>query len=86
MARNDPAMEALRRADMLIDLVGVHLLRGGEQEAIVSAGTRILYVTEPPDVLARMLPSPDDKARVCAVARAIEKTRRCTSPPRPAPT
>lgn len=73
---NGPAMDALRRADMLIDLVGVHLMRGGEQEAIVNAGTRILYVTEPPEVLARMQPSPDDKARVCAAARAIEQTRR----------
>ena len=76
LADNDPAMEALRRVDMLIDLVGIHLMRGGEQEAIMKAGARILYVTEPPEVLARMRPSPDDKARVCAAARAIEKTRR----------
>ncbi len=74
LADNLPAMEGLRRADMVIDLVGIHLLRGGEQEAVMKAGTRILYVTEPPDVLARMPPSPDDKARVCAAARAIEKT------------
>lgn len=74
LAQNRPAMEALKLADMVIDLIGIHLLRGGEQEAIVTAGTRILYVTEPPDVLARVLPCRNDKERVCAAALAIEKT------------
>ena len=73
LAANQPAMEALKRSDIVIDLIGIHLLRGGEQESIMKAGTRILYVTEPPDVLARMKPSESDKDRVCAAARAIEK-------------
>ncbi len=70
---NGPAMEALKRADLVIDLLGLHLLRRGEQEAVTAAGARILYVTEPPEALARMMPSPDDKRRVCAAAACIER-------------
>ena len=69
---NGPAMEAMKRADLVIDLLGIHLLRRGEQEAVLRADTRILYVTEPPDVLARMMPSEDDKRRVGAAAACIE--------------
>jgi 2,5-dihydroxypyridine 5,6-dioxygenase len=81
LAENRPAMEAMKLADMMIDLVGIHWLRGGEQEAIMKAGTRILYVTEPPDVLARMRPSEDDKRRCSAAARVLgtAKEMRVTS-------
>lgn len=45
---NRPAMDALRAVGLVIDFVGIHLLRAGEQEAITKSGTRILYVVEPP--------------------------------------
>lgn len=67
-----PAMEALRHADMVIDLLGVHLLRHGEQEALKEAGTRVLYVTEPPEMLDRMMPSENDKRRVLAASKCLK--------------
>lgn len=69
---NRCAMEAMFSADMVIDLVGLHLLRGHEQPAIMNAGTRILYVTEPPEILERMMPTLDDKRRVKAAEACIK--------------
>lgn len=78
---NAVAMDAMRAADMVIDLVGLHLLRGGERSHVLAADTRILYVTEPPAALARLMPREDDKRRVCAAGRRIEvaKTMRIES-------
>ena len=75
LRENEVAMDAMRAADMVIDLVGLHLLRGGELPHIRAADTRILYVTEPPEALARMMPSEDDKRRVYAAGRRIEAAR-----------
>ena len=72
---NPIAMDAMRQADMVIDLLGLHLLRGGEQGAVLAGGTRVLYVTEPPDILARMMPSKDDKRRVKAAEACIKKAK-----------
>ena len=72
---NGVAMEAMRAADMVIDLVGLHLLRGGERPRVLAADTRILYVTEPPAALARMMPRADDKRRVRAAGKRIEAAR-----------
>ena len=81
LRENEVAMDAMRAADMVIDLVGLHLLRGGELPHIRAADTRILYVTEPPEALARMMPREDDKRRVHAAGRRIEaaKTMRVES-------
>ena len=81
LRENEVAMEAMRTADMVIDLVGLHLLRGGELPHIRAANTRILYVTEPPEALARMMPREDDKRRVYAAGGRIEaaKTMRVKS-------
>jgi len=69
---NRPAMDALRAVDFVIDLLGIHLLRGGEQEAIVQSGTRILYVVEPPETLIRLMPIPEDKQRVKAAEACLK--------------
>ena len=81
LIENKTAMEAMRSADMVIDLIGLHLLRHGERPGVLTAGTRILYVTEPPDILARMMPSRDDKKRVRAAGKSLEgaKTMRIES-------
>ena len=73
-------VEILKRADILIDLVG--LLHSPEQVDIQEAGTRVLMVLEPPEILARMLPRPESRARVEAGARRLAraKTLRITSP------
>lgn len=81
MIENRPAMEAMTNADMIIDLMGLYHLRGGEQQAILDSGTRILAVLDGPDVLARLMPTEDDKRRAGAAAACIEgaKEMRVTS-------
>jgi len=74
------AIEALKRTDIVIDLMG--LLWSKEQTEITNTGTRMLLVLEPIDVLRRMLPSADTRRRVEAGERRFKaaKTLRCTSP------
>lgn len=72
LAANTPAMHALCAVDLVIDLLGVHLLRGGEQETIVRAGTRILYAIEPPETLIRLMPTQEDKTRVKAAEACLK--------------
>lgn len=69
----------LKEADLVIDLMG--LLHSPEQTEILAAGTRMLMVLEPPEILARMMPSPDDKRRVMAGDAKLRraKTMRVTS-------
>ena len=38
---NGVAMEAMRQANLVVDLVGLHLQRGGERPHVLAAGTRI---------------------------------------------
>ncbi|MDT8873087.1 hypothetical protein RAA17_23370 [Komagataeibacter rhaeticus] len=45
LAGNRPAIEALKAADIVIDLVG--LLFSHEQNEITASGTRMLFVHEP---------------------------------------
>lgn len=62
LAGNRPAIEALKRCDMVVDLV--MLLFSPEQIEITGAGTRMLMVLEPPEVLRRMFPTPELRRRV----------------------
>ncbi|MGH2850774.1 MAG: leucyl aminopeptidase [Solirubrobacteraceae bacterium] len=62
LADNRPAVEALKRADLVIDLM--FLLFSAEQLEIQAAGVRMLLVVEPVDVLARLFPTPALRARV----------------------
>ncbi|GAA4330482.1 hypothetical protein GCM10023144_18220 [Pigmentiphaga soli] len=66
---NPWALAALEQAGIVIDLMG--LLHSPEQERLLGSGTRILMVVEPPEVLARMLPSADDKRRVLAANEVL---------------
>jgi 2,5-dihydroxypyridine 5,6-dioxygenase len=67
-----PAMDALRSVDLVIDFLGIHLLRGGEQEALAKAGTRVLYAVEPPETLIRLMPTIEDKRRVKAAEACLK--------------
>lgn len=80
IAGNRLAIETLKRADLVIDTLG--LLHSPEQVEILDAGTRMLMVVEPPEVLSRNLPEPDDKERVMAADKWLRagKTMRVTSP------
>jgi 2,5-dihydroxypyridine 5,6-dioxygenase len=66
-------VEILKRANILIDLVG--LLHSPEQVEIQKAGTRVLMVVEPPDILARLIPREGSRERVEAGARRIAKAK-----------
>jgi 2,5-dihydroxypyridine 5,6-dioxygenase len=57
-----PAVEALKRADFVVDLTV--LLHSAEQEEILSSGARMLMITEPPEILERMFPSDTLRRRV----------------------
>jgi 2,5-dihydroxypyridine 5,6-dioxygenase len=63
---NQPAIDALKRADLVIDLLG--LLFSAEQAEIQAAGSRILRVMEPFHVLRQMFPTHD-------LARRVEHSR-----------
>ena len=62
LAGNRTAIEALKRADLVIDLM--FLLFSKEQLEIQAAGTRILLIAEPFEVLVRLFPSQELRERV----------------------
>lgn len=70
---NLAAQRALEAADLIVDTM--MLLHSPEQEQILKTGTRILLAVEPPEVLARMLPNAEDKARVLAAAAVLEQAK-----------
>jgi 2,5-dihydroxypyridine 5,6-dioxygenase len=72
---NKVAMDALKASSMVLDFLGLHLLRRGEQEEVMKAGARILYVVEPPDALVRLIPTEDDKRRVRVAEACIRKAK-----------
>lgn len=76
---NRAAVEAMKQADMVIDLM--LLLFSPEQVEVLESGTRMLLAFEPPDILTRIVPSPDDKRRVKAGEARLKrgKTMHMTS-------
>lgn len=70
---NLAAQRALEAADLIVDTM--MLLHSPEQEQILKTGTRILLAVEPPEVLARLLPNAEDKARVLAAAAVLEQAK-----------
>ena len=70
---NIAAQRALEAADLIVDTM--MLLHSPEQEQILKTGTRILLAVEPPEVLARMLPTLADKARVQAAEKLLKQAR-----------
>lgn len=80
IAGNLAAMDVLKRADMVIDLMG--LLFSREQLEIQAAGARILRVMEPVNVLKQMFPTEDLRRRVEFEKAMLEAARelRFTSP------
>ncbi len=77
---NRAAIAALTESDLVLDLMT--LLFSPEQLDILKTGTKILLAVEPPEVLARMVPTEGDKRRVEAAAKRIEGARemRVSSP------
>ncbi|RZS78069.1 2,5-dihydroxypyridine 5,6-dioxygenase [Pigmentiphaga kullae] len=73
LSGNPWALGALKQAGLIIDLLG--LLHSPEQVELLAGGTRMLMVVEPPEVLARMVPTRDDKRRVMAANAALAAAR-----------
>jgi len=61
LSANPALVEALKRSDLVIDLV--MLLFEPEKEAIQEAGTRILSCIEPPDTVRRLFPTAELRRR-----------------------
>ena len=80
LAGNRPAIDALKTADLVIDLM--FLLFSDEQIEITDAGARMLLVVEPIEVLTRMFPDHDLRRRVEVGAELLgsAKEMRITSP------
>ena len=70
---NRVALAAMKESDLVIDLL--LLLFSAEQAEALTGGTKILLAVEPPDVLARMIPTLEDRARVCAAADTLALAR-----------
>ena len=68
---NSAAIAALSASDLVLDLMP--LLFSPEQHAILATGTKILLAVEPPEVLARLVPTEADRTRVKAAAARIAK-------------
>lgn len=66
---NRSAIAALKESDLVLDLMT--LLFSPEQHEILSSGTKILLAVEPPEVLARMIPSKADRSRVKVAAARL---------------
>jgi 2,5-dihydroxypyridine 5,6-dioxygenase len=79
LAGNPEAVEALKNADMVVDLM--FLLFSKEQMAIQAAGARVLTAVEPAPLLARLMPTTQLRDRVEAAAAVLRKakTMRITS-------
>ncbi|MGF6873053.1 2,5-dihydroxypyridine 5,6-dioxygenase [Paraburkholderia sp. MM5477-R1] len=67
---NVAAKEALMAADLVVDTM--MLLHSPEQSDILASGTRMLLAVEPPEMLARMLPTEEDKVRINAAAEVFK--------------
>ncbi len=74
LAGNRPAIEALKSADIVVDLM--FLLFSPEQIEIQKAGTRIILIVEPFEVLSRLFPTRELRERVEAGEARLKKAKR----------
>jgi 2,5-dihydroxypyridine 5,6-dioxygenase len=70
---NPAAIAALKASDLVLDLMT--LLFSPEQHDILKSGTKILLAVEPPEILARLVPTEADRARVKAAAARLRGAR-----------
>ena len=71
---HDLAIDAMKAADLVIDLLW--LIHSPAQKAVLQSGTRMLLAYEPPEVLARVMPSEEDRRRVLAAREAYARGKR----------
>jgi len=70
---NRAAIAALKASDLVLDLMT--LLFSPEQHDILKSGTKILLAVEPPEVLARMVPTESDRERVKAATERLGRAK-----------
>lgn len=73
LAHNRAAIDSLKQADLVIDLM--FLLFSREQIEIQEAGARMLLCVEPVDNLARLFPTQDQRRRVEASEELLGKAK-----------
>ncbi|WP_459618522.1 M29 family metallopeptidase [Bordetella sp. 2513F-2] len=73
---NAAAIAMLKASDLVLDLMT--LLFSPEQHEILQGGTKILLAVEPPEVLARLVPTEGDRERVKAAAARLAGAREMT--------
>lgn len=72
-------LAALRASPLVVDLTLEGLLHAPELKEILAAGSRVLMVSnEHPEALERLVPRPEDEARVKAAVRRARAARRMT--------
>lgn len=71
---HDLAISAMKAADLVIDLLW--LIHSPAQKDVLASGTRMLLAYEPPEVLARVMPSEHDRRRVLAAREAYSRGKR----------
>ena len=70
---NRMALAALKASDLILDMV--LLLHSPEQNEVLAGGAKMLLTIEPPEILARLVPTQEDRTRVLAAARKLESAR-----------
>lgn len=70
---NSAALACLKASDLVIDTL--QLLFSKEQEEVLKGGTRMLLAVEPPEIMMRQIPRPEDKLRVLAAAKKIGQAK-----------
>jgi 2,5-dihydroxypyridine 5,6-dioxygenase len=74
LSGNAAAIAALKESDIVLDLMT--LLFSPEQHEILASGTKILLAVEPPEILARLVPTLADKERVARAAGLLTDGKR----------
>jgi 2,5-dihydroxypyridine 5,6-dioxygenase len=75
VANSKLALDYLKMADFVIDITSVGLLHTKEQVAVLEAGTRMLMVHDPVEVLERLFPVEEDRERVKRNADRLRQTK-----------
>ena len=73
LTSNRMALAALKASDLILDMV--LLLHSPEQNDVLAGGAKMLLAIEPPEILTRLVPTPQDRTRVLASARKLEVAR-----------
>jgi 2,5-dihydroxypyridine 5,6-dioxygenase len=82
IAHPGPLLEAVEAAlvktSFVVDLLREGIIHADLRGTLTGAGARVITVIEPPDILERLMSSPDIKASVQAVGERIAGARRLT--------